>query len=254
MLRHQWGRVMNRIYKTVWSAAQHCMVVVSELAKNARGTTAKIPVLVVMVALHPVITQADNDNLAFVGTQGPAALKANNNCGNDLTWRHACNPWGTTLTDISGLNFGYMSSNNSYIGGLSWAGDQSSGFSFGGLSKTYIASTSQVIAQKSGVTLNGDTITINSANGLNMSSKKITSLGPGSAATDAVNVGQLTPVINALGGGATFNTSSGVVTAPKYTLSKIDYTTVGDALNALDNGSAGLVKVAGGGDRRHRRG
>ena len=55
------------------------------------------------------------------------------------------------------------------------------------------------------------------------------------AATDAVNVGQLTPVVNALGGGAALDAASGAVSGPRFDLAHGGtQATVGGALSVLD--------------------
>ncbi|WP_316680818.1 ESPR-type extended signal peptide-containing protein, partial [Ralstonia flaminis] len=64
--------------------------------------------------------------------------------------------------------------------------------------------------------------------------RQIVNMAAGTQATDAVNVSQLSPVVAALGGGATIN-SDGSVTGPTYTLANGGtQTTVDGALNALD--------------------
>jgi autotransporter adhesin len=62
-------------------------------------------------------------------------------------------------------------------------------------------------------------------------------LGVAAGTTDgsAVNVGQLKPLVSALGGGAQIN-ADGSVTAPTYHVQGGTQTTVGDALGSLDNG------------------
>ncbi|KVT74347.1 hypothetical protein WT25_28175 [Burkholderia territorii] len=65
--------------------------------------------------------------------------------------------------------------------------------------------------------------------------RQITNMAAGTQATDAVNVSQLSPVVTALGGGATINTTTGVVTGPTYALANGGtQTTIGGALGALD--------------------
>ncbi|NII73753.1 autotransporter adhesin [Dyella sp. SG562] len=55
------------------------------------------------------------------------------------------------------------------------------------------------------------------------------------SANDAVNVSQLSPVVTALGGGATIDATTGVVTGPTYILTNGGtQTTVGGALSSLD--------------------
>ncbi|PHP86246.1 transporter [Burkholderia sp. AU18528] len=65
--------------------------------------------------------------------------------------------------------------------------------------------------------------------------RQITNMAAGTQGTDAVNVAQLQPVVDALGGGATINPTTGAVTGPTYTLANGGtQTTVGGALGALD--------------------
>ncbi|MBT2118709.1 YadA-like family protein [Dyella sp. LX-66] len=66
-------------------------------------------------------------------------------------------------------------------------------------------------------------------------SNRIHALQAGNVATDAANVGQLSPVVDALGGGAKLDTSSGAVSGPAYALANGGTrTTVGGALSGLD--------------------
>ncbi|UVE56426.1 YadA-like family protein [Burkholderia sp. EMB26] len=62
--------------------------------------------------------------------------------------------------------------------------------------------------------------------------RQITNVSAGTQATDAVNVGQLSGVTKALGGGAAVD-GSGNVTQPTYKVAGTDYHNVGDALDAL---------------------
>lgn len=54
--------------------------------------------------------------------------------------------------------------------------------------------------------------------GLNLNNTKVTNMAAGTAATDGVNVSQLSPIVSALGGGAAIDATTGVVTAPSYTV------------------------------------
>jgi autotransporter adhesin len=60
------------------------------------------------------------------------------------------------------------------------------------------------------------------------------------ASTDAINGGQIYTLGNslasALGGGATFNSTTGTITAPSYNVQGKNYSSVGGAINALDTG------------------
>ncbi|MCA8097358.1 YadA-like family protein [Burkholderia contaminans] len=62
--------------------------------------------------------------------------------------------------------------------------------------------------------------------------RQIVNVAAGTQATDAVNVGQLSGVTKALGGGAGVD-GSGNVTQPTYKVAGTDYHNVGDALDAL---------------------
>jgi trimeric autotransporter adhesin len=75
-------------------------------------------------------------------------------------------------------------------------------------------------------------------------------LGAGSLAsdsTDAVNGGQVntlaTSLASALGGGSTFDASTGTITAPSYTIQGSTYSTVGGALSAVDTALSNLSAV-----------
>ena len=93
--------------------------------------------------------------------------------------------------------------------------------------------------------------------------RQITGVAAGIVDSDAVNVAQLKGVdhqvketqqtlVDSLGAGSKINVD-GTITGPIFTINKQDYTSVGDALNALDqnigninNGKTGLVQQIGG--------
>jgi trimeric autotransporter adhesin len=95
--------------------------------------------------------------------------------------------------------------------------------------------------------------------------RQITNVGNGLQPTDAVNVSQLTPVVNALGGGASIDPTTGEVTGPTYTIGGKTVEGVGGAVTAIDatvtqnttditnltdqinNGTVGLVQQAAAG-------
>lgn len=66
--------------------------------------------------------------------------------------------------------------------------------------------------------------------------RQVTHVAAGTQSTDAVNVGQLNPVVASLGGGAHIDASTGAVTGPSYQLDGQTYYNVGDALGSLDTG------------------
>ncbi|MQR02495.1 ESPR-type extended signal peptide-containing protein [Glaciimonas soli] len=104
--------------------------------------------------------------------------------------------------------------------------------------------------------------------------RRVTNVAAGSAATDAVNVSQLTSeaaksntignnIAVALGGGATYNSTTGAITNPSYVVQGTTYNNVGAALgglnvglnttntnvtnltNGINNGTIGLVQQNG---------
>ncbi|MDQ8051125.1 YadA-like family protein [Luteibacter sp.] len=99
--------------------------------------------------------------------------------------------------------------------------------------------------------VNGNDYTIkNQAN-----TRRLVNMAAGKAATDAVNVSQLQPVVDGLGGGAKVDPASGVVTGPTYVVEGTKVYNVGDAITNIDGrvtqvfeGKAGLVQQAKAGD------
>ncbi|WP_428851308.1 YadA-like family protein [Imbroritus primus] len=69
--------------------------------------------------------------------------------------------------------------------------------------------------------------------------RTLTNVAAGQAATDAVNVSQLNQVAQntatSLGGGASYDPTTGAYTAPTYNVANATYRDVGSALNALNN-------------------
>ncbi|MDO7230960.1 ESPR-type extended signal peptide-containing protein [Acinetobacter nosocomialis] len=87
--------------------------------------------------------------------------------------------------------------------------------------------------------------------GINAGNQKITNVAAGTNATDAVNVSQLGAITTAantrtdalgistasnLGGGAVYNSVTGAVSSPIYTVNGSNLNNVGDAITALDKG------------------
>jgi len=66
--------------------------------------------------------------------------------------------------------------------------------------------------------------------------RQIANMAAGVENTDAVNVGQLRPVVMAFGGGASIDPVTGAVTGPAYRIQGGTQTDVGSALYALDGG------------------
>ena len=151
---------------------------------------------------------------------------ANNNTirnGNDVTTTSAT---GTNVTD----------------------GTNTSNYGTNGLTAT--DGTNTTILNTAGLSFtdaNGATGPSITAAGIDAANTKITGVAAGTATTDAVNVGQLTTTntktdalgastATNLGGGATYNATTGAVSAPAYSLNNgtVTATTVGGALTNLD--------------------
>lgn len=64
--------------------------------------------------------------------------------------------------------------------------------------------------------------------------RQLVNVAAGTTASDAVTVGQLQPLVTALGGGAAIDPATGRVTGPRYQVGGATRTTVGDALGNLD--------------------
>jgi autotransporter adhesin len=69
--------------------------------------------------------------------------------------------------------------------------------------------------------------------------RELLGVAAGTTAGSAVNLGQLSPVVSSLGGGAAVNTD-GSVTGPTYHVQAGTQTTVGSALSSLDTGLSSL--------------
>ena len=72
--------------------------------------------------------------------------------------------------------------------------------------------------------------------------RQIVNVAAGTQATDVVNVGQITPLVSALGGKAVFN-ADGSITGPAYSIKGTTYNNVGDALAALGDSSGKYFHV-----------
>jgi autotransporter adhesin len=76
--------------------------------------------------------------------------------------------------------------------------------------------------------------------------RQVINVSAGTQATDAVNVAQLQPLVTALGGGATFNTTTGAVTGPTYNVGGTNYGDVGSAIAATNRLSVQYTADANG--------
>ncbi|WP_240201606.1 YadA-like family protein [Pseudomonas sp. PDNC002] len=82
-----------------------------------------------------------------------------------------------------------------------------------------------------------NTISVGSAG----AERQIVNMAKGVQSTDAVNVSQLSPLVTAMGGGATFNSTTGAVTGPSYALTNAN--TIGGTTGAATDVGSGFGKV-----------
>ncbi len=73
--------------------------------------------------------------------------------------------------------------------------------------------------------------------------RTIINVAAGKAATDAVNVSQLSPLVAGLGGGAAIDPTTGAVTGPAYKVDGKEQKNLGDALTSLDAGTSALKET-----------
>ena len=138
---------------------------------------------------------------------------------------------GTTTTDA--VNYGQLQSVQALIGSGGTGGT-------GGTSLVTQDSTSKDILVAS--TVDGTHVNFANSSG---AARELINVGNGTTQTSAVNLSQLKPVVDALGGGAKVDSTTGAVTAPTYSIQGANKATVGDALTSLDTGlSAANTKIA----------
>jgi trimeric autotransporter adhesin len=232
---------MNKVYKSVWNESIGAWVAVSEnspargksstkkLALKLASASAAVGASMGMLTPAPALAQ----NVPYLGSESggvDTCSKAGSNMQN-------CNSWGSSFTDVAGTRLAYLTSQNGISEGGAWAGNLSSGLFYG----NGPAGMNRVVVDASGTTISGTNLTLNSTNGVNVSSKRILNVAAGTQSADATNVAQLTPVVDALGGDASLNTD-GSVTGPAYTLKGTTYTNVGEALTALASNSSNSGK------------
>jgi autotransporter adhesin len=223
---------MNQVFKSVWNESIGAWVAVSEHSPaqgkpSARKMAVKLASASAAVGttlgmLTPIAAFAQN--VPYLGAENngvDTCSKAGSNMQN-------CDSWGDTFTSVAGTRLAYLTSQNGTSEGGVWAGNLSSGMFYG----SGPAGMNRVVVDATGTTISGTSLTLNSTNGINVSSQKLTNVAAGTQGTDAVTVSQLTPLVSALGGTAALN-ADGSITTPTYKIGANSYDTVGDALTAL---------------------
>jgi trimeric autotransporter adhesin len=102
-----------------------------------------------------------------------------------------------------------------------------------GASASATAANSAAIGANS-VADRANTLSVGSAAADGGFTRQIANVANGLQANDAVNVSQLTSVVNALGGGASIDPTTGEVTGPTYTIGGNTVEGVGGAITAMD--------------------
>jgi autotransporter adhesin len=154
---------------------------------------------------------------------------------------------GSNASNTASLAVGYLATASGYVSttlgyGANAAGDRSVALG----SKASVAAgtnLSMALGRQSSATADNavalgagsladrvNTISVGSAG----AERQIVNVAAGTQATDAVNVSQLTPVVNALGGGAAIDPATGVVTNPTYVVGGSTINNVGGAISNID--------------------
>ncbi|WP_406568785.1 YadA-like family protein [Burkholderia cenocepacia] len=140
--------------------------------------------------------------------------------GTDAVIEEGANPAGGTYSTQNSLALG----NGARVSATS--GNARNSVALGNGSR--VSADSAVAIGNSSVADTANTVSV----GNSTTQRRIVNVAAGTQATDAVNVGQLSGVTKALGGGAAVD-GSGNVTQPTYKVAGTDYHNVGDALDAL---------------------
>ncbi|ESS37750.1 hypothetical protein P355_0468 [Burkholderia cenocepacia KC-01] len=140
--------------------------------------------------------------------------------GTDAVIEEGANPAGGTYSAQNSLALG----NGARVSATS--GNARNSVALGNGSR--VSADSAVAIGNSSVADTANTVSV----GNSTTQRRIVNVAAGTQATDAVNVGQLSGVTKALGGGAAVD-GSGNVKQPTYKVAGTDYHNVGDALDAL---------------------
>ncbi len=281
---------MNKIYRTVYNAATGTWVVASELAKG-RKKSSKSAVAVAVAALLALPAGAafaadDADSEKDDETIGQMNTALSTKV-DDTYFKDSFSGTAASVTGVNSVALGAGSSaSNTQTMALGFS-SQATGLVGTAVGSQTVASGVRASAFGARANASADfsvalgassianrpyAVSVGSDDPTGFSgvfTRQIINVGAGTAATDAVNVSQLTPVVTALGGGATIN-PDGSVTGPSYTLANgtgTPATTIGDALGQLDgaltttngkvgdletklgSGTIGLVQQAGAGQK-----
>ncbi|WP_268957963.1 ESPR-type extended signal peptide-containing protein, partial [Paraburkholderia piptadeniae] len=248
---------MNRVYRTVWNETTGTWAAAQEnAAARGKGASKKSLAAVIGVVGAGMGLAASGAHAAVTAGYGSLELcpgLATGGTGYSYGYATSMNNLDCTVTGSNPLAF---SLNNT--------GDTNGSYGFS-------ASTARVTGYQTGLLELKGGAGISMLNTVDMNANKITDLAPGAvnvSSADAINGSQLYNVASstaaALGGGSTFNTTTGTISAPTYVLDggNTTATSVGGAITNLDgrvtqnttdisnlatqinNGTIGLVQQA----------
>jgi len=257
---------MNKVYKSVWNESIGAWVAVSETAAARGKGTGRLAKAVLASAVTLGAASGVSASVTLDGGQvddsdvnNGIAIGVGTAASNDFGVALGSRARATGVNDISiGANAvassGAVHNDGGSLGsvavGSNATANASSASGFGALSKASgLQSTalgSHATASATASTAIGMSAVADRANtvsiGNSATQRQLVQVARGTQANDAVNVSQLTPLVNALGGTSSFN-ADGSVTGPTYSIKGTNYTNVGDALTALSDSSGKYFHV-----------
>jgi trimeric autotransporter adhesin len=245
---------MNKVYKSVWNEALGAWVAVAESAaargkKTSSKTRASLGLSAVALA-GAGLGLSSTSALALPAGNYNVALFNDEADGECTSVMDGSGTHGTADVRVAGCSASLGNSGPATSIGLTGGGSGTNGTNFisnqngtfvnGGLEVfgATVAAGTPVAYVHGGLSLFSNGTTSGTAN-------KLIGVSAGSQSTDAVNVGQLSPVVAALGGDASMSSADGSVTAPTYTIKGTNYNNVGAALTAV----AALASAPGTADK-----
>ncbi|CAN7400035.1 ESPR-type extended signal peptide-containing protein [Caballeronia sp. LjRoot29] len=255
---------MNKVYKSVWNESIGAWVAVSETAaargkRNGRLTKAVVASVVTLGAAGSAVAGATDGGTVESATgvavgpnaqsQDTGTIAIGMNSYTDGVIGSTPPPGVISGTIAVGYNARSVGPGSIAIGQNSAIGDATSlavtnavalGYAAvsNGQQAVSIGASASAVAASSVALGSGavadrtNTVSIGSST----TQRQLVQVARGTQATDAVNVGQITPLVSALGGGAALN-EDGSISGPTFTVAGKSFNNVNDALEAAGAGS-----------------
>ncbi|MFT4432749.1 ESPR-type extended signal peptide-containing protein [Caballeronia sp. 15715] len=255
---------MNKVYKSVWNESIGAWVAVSETAaargkRNGRLTKAVVASVVTLGAAGTAVAGATDGGTVESATgvavgpnaqsQDTGTIAIGMNSYTDGVIGSTPPPGVISGTIAVGYNARSVGPGSIAIGQNSAIGDATSlavtnavalGYAAvsNGQQAVSIGASASAVAASSVALGSGavadrtNTVSIGSST----TQRQLVQVARGTQATDAVNVGQITPLVSALGGGAALN-EDGSISGPTFTVAGKSFNNVNDALEAAGAGS-----------------